>query len=120
MADTALFKTILCPVDFSDDSRQALAYAALLTARNKGRLVVIFVEDPLLVAAAAAAYDERVLMDKTRNAVRRFITRTIASFRLPMNAVTVEVAIGRPHEKIASAAERLRCDVIVMGAHGRT
>jgi nucleotide-binding universal stress UspA family protein len=35
MAKTKLFRTILCPVDFSDHSRQALAYAALLTSRLK-------------------------------------------------------------------------------------
>ena len=33
---------------------------------------------------------------------------------------TLEVAVGRPHEEIERTAERLRCDVIVMGAHGRT
>ena len=59
MADTTLFKTVLCPVDFSDHSRQALAYAALLASRSEGRLVVIFVEDPLLAAAAGVAYNEK-------------------------------------------------------------
>ena len=57
MADAKLFETILCPVDFSDHSRQALAYAALLASRSKGQLIVIFVEDPMLVAAAGVAYD---------------------------------------------------------------
>ena len=32
----------------------------------------------------------------------------------------LDVAVGRPEEQIAWAAERLKCDVIVMGAHGRT
>jgi nucleotide-binding universal stress UspA family protein len=120
MADTTLFKTVLCPVDFSEHSRQALAYAALLASRSKGRMVVIFVEDPLLVAAAAVAYDERTLMDKARKELRRLVERTIKPLRLPMSSVTLDVAMGRPHEEIAWTAERLKCDVIVMGAHGRT
>ena len=120
MPDTPLFKTVLCPVDFSDHSRQALAYAALLAARNKGRLVVIFVEDPMLAAAAVVAYDEKTLMDKARDELRRFVTRTTASSGLPMSSVTLDVTLGRPHEKIASVAERLKCDIIVMGGHGRT
>jgi nucleotide-binding universal stress UspA family protein len=120
MTDTTLFKTVLCPVDFSDHSRQALGYAALLTARSSGRLVIIFVEDPMLAAAAVVAYDETVLRDKARAELHRFVTRTIAPFGLSMSSVTLEVAIGRPHEKIASAADRLKCDIIVMGAHGRT
>ena len=35
MANGTLFQTILCPVDFSNHSRQALACAALLTARSR-------------------------------------------------------------------------------------
>ena len=120
MADTRLFTTVLCPVDFSEHARQALAYAALLTSRSKGRLVVIFVEDPLLAAAAAVAYDENTLIDKARKELRRLVERTIKPLGLPMSSVTLDVAIGKPHEEIAWTAERLGCDVIVMGAHGRT
>jgi len=120
MADTTLFKTVLCPVDFSDHSRQALAYAALLTSRSKGRLVVIYVEDPMLVAAAAVAYDEKALIDRGRKELRRMVEKTIAPYGLRIENVTLDVAVGRPHEEIAWTAERLKCDVIVMGAHGRT
>lgn len=120
MAATRLFQTILCPVDFSDHSRQALAYAALLASRGKGRLVVIFVEDPFLAAAAAVAYDEKTLIDKGRKELRRIVERTIAPYGLSMSSVTLDVAVGRPHQEIAWTAERLGCDVIVMGAHGRT
>ena len=120
MAQKTLFKTVLCPVDFSDHSRQALAYAALLALRAKGRLVVMFVEDPLLAAAAALEYSEKALRDKARKELRRLAERTIAPFRLPMSSVSLDVAVGKPHEEIARTAERLGCDVIVMGAHGRT
>jgi nucleotide-binding universal stress UspA family protein len=120
MANTPLFQTILCPVDFSDHSRQALGYAALLASGNEGRLVVIFIEDPMLAAAAAAGYDEKTLMDKARKELRRLVERTIVQYGLPMSSVTLEVAIGRPHEQIARTVKRLGCDVIVMGSHGRT
>jgi nucleotide-binding universal stress UspA family protein len=120
MADSRLFQTVLCPVDFSDHSRSALTYAALLAARSKGRLVVIFVEDPLLATAAAVAYDEKALTDKGREELRRLVERTITPFRLPMSSVTLDVAVGKPHDEIAWTAKRLKCDVIVMGSHGRT
>jgi nucleotide-binding universal stress UspA family protein len=120
MPETTLFKTVLCPVDFSEHSRQALAYAALLASRSKGRLVVIFVEDPLLAAAAAVAYDERALKDKALKELRRLVERTITPLGVPMSSVTIDVALGKPHQEIAWTAERLKCDVIVMGAHGRT
>ena len=120
MDDANLFQTILCPVDFSPHSRQALAYAALLASRTNGRLIVIFVEDPLLAAAASVAYDENALIDRGRRELRRFVEKTIAPYGMRVNDVTIDVAVGRPHEEIAWTADRLHCDVIVMGAHGRT
>jgi len=110
----------LCPIDFSEHSRQALAYAALLASHSSGRLVVLFVEDPMLAAAAAVAYDEKTLIDRARKEVRRVVERTIAPYDLPMTSVTLDVTVGRPHEEIARTAERLGCDVIVMGSQGRT
>jgi nucleotide-binding universal stress UspA family protein len=120
MAETGLFRTILCPIDFSDHSRQALAYAALLASRSNGRLVTIFVEDPMLAAAAAVEYDEKTLIDKARHELRRLVERTITHYGLTMSAVTLDIAVGRPHDEIEWTAERLSCDLIVMGAHGRT
>ena len=120
MADTPLFHSVLCPVDFSDHSRRALAYAALLTQRMKGHLSVIFVEDPLLIAAAAVAYDEKALMEKGRKQLRQLVERTIAPYGLRIADVTIDVAVGRPHDEIAWTADKLGCDIIVLGAHGRS
>ena len=120
MERTRLFHNILCPVDFSDHSRQALGYASLLASRSKGRLVVIFVEDPMLVAAAAAAYDEKALLDKARKELRRLVEKTIQPYGIRIDNVTLDVTVGRPHERIVSTARQMKCDVIVMGAHGRS
>jgi nucleotide-binding universal stress UspA family protein len=120
MAKSALFGTILCPIDFSLHSRQALAYASALAARSKGRLVVIYVEDPLLAAAAAVAYDEKVIVEKARVELRRFIEKTIAPFGLSLSSVTLDVAVGKPHRIIEWTAEQLGCDLIAMGARGAT
>jgi nucleotide-binding universal stress UspA family protein len=120
MAETRLFRTILCPVDFSEHSRQALSYAAVLVKRLGGQLIVIFVEDPLLVAAAAVAYDEKLLVEKGRRALRRFVEKTIGPFGVSVDSVTLDVAVGRPHEEIAWTAKRLKCDLIVVGTHGAT
>jgi nucleotide-binding universal stress UspA family protein len=120
MAEPSLFRTILCPVDFSVHSRQALAYAALIAAKKRARLVTVFVEDPLLAVAAAAAYNEKALVDKGRKELRRLVERTIKPFRLPLKSVTLDVAIGKPHDIINWTAINLQCDLIVMGARGVT
>jgi nucleotide-binding universal stress UspA family protein len=107
-------------VDFSIHSRQALTYAALIARKTDARLVVIFAEDPMLAAAAAVAYDEKALVKKGRMELTRLVERIIKPFRLPMRSVTLDVAIGRPHEVISWTATNLHCDLIVMGAHGWT
>jgi nucleotide-binding universal stress UspA family protein len=120
MPETKLFHTILCPIDFSEHSRQALAYAAGLASRNTAHLIVIFVEDPLLAAAAGATHNEKTLIEKGRKELRRLVERTITPYGLPIESVTLDIAVGRPHEKISWTAEQLKCDLIVMGAHGWT
>jgi nucleotide-binding universal stress UspA family protein len=53
-------------------------------------------------------------------ALRRLVERTISRYGLAIESVTLDVAVGRPHERIAWTAEHLECDLIVMGAHGWT
>lgn len=120
MADTVLFNSILCPVDFSPHSRQALTYAAILAARSGGRLTVIFVEDPLLAAAASVRYRERALIDKARKELRAVVERTIAQYDVPWSRITLDVAVGSPHKVIDWTAAQMKCNLIVMGAHGWT
>lgn len=115
-----IFRTILCPVDFSEHSRQALRYASLLAARSHGRLIVVYVSDPLLDLAASVAYDEKTMAAKTRGELGRFAERTVAPHRRKIASLTIDVAVGKPDREIEWTADRLGCDLIVMGAQGLT
>ena len=117
---TGLFRTILCPVDFSEHSRNALRYAAWLAARSRGRLVAIFIEDPMLAAAAAFSLDDKTLLDEGRAQLQRLVQKAAIAHELAGKATTIEVTVGKPHEEILLAAERFKCDLIVMGSHGLT
>ena len=117
---TRLFRTILCPVDFSAHSRHALRYAALLAARYRGRLVALFIEDPMLAAAAAFALDDKTVLDEGRTQLKRFVAQATRGYGITAKATTVEVTVGKPHEEILLAAGRFKCDLIVMGSHGLT
>lgn len=111
------FQHVLCPVDFSAHSRHALRYAARLAHGSKGNLTVLFVNDPLLgAAAAAAAYDVKALAAKTEAELRRFVARAIGK-DVP---VSIATAFGHPAPEIQKAAERLSADLVVMGARGLT
>ena len=116
-----MFRTILCPIDFSAHSRQALRYAALLASRSRGRLIVLYVEDPLLMNAAVAAnYQAKELIASTRKELVRVVRRTIAPYGINTARLTLEVGVGTPHAKIRSTAEKFGCDLVVMGSHGLT
>jgi nucleotide-binding universal stress UspA family protein len=109
------FRSILCAVDFSVHSRQALQYAAAVAKRFHGRVTVLFVNDPLLLAAARQAYgDERQLIEQSRAELVRFVTGALrGSERMPPI-----VAAGNPASQILATAKRLRSDLIVIGTQG--
>jgi nucleotide-binding universal stress UspA family protein len=119
-ASASAFRSILCPVDFSAHSRAALQYAATIGRVTGGRLTAIFVNDPLLVAAAAAAasHDERGLAQTSERELQQFVQRATASTRLPNQQVSVAVVQGEPAREIAKATRRLRADLVVMGSQG--
>ncbi|MEO8260600.1 MAG: universal stress protein [Acidobacteriota bacterium] len=114
------FRSVLCPVDFSAHSRRALQYAALIARRSQGRLAVLYVNDPLLVAAAGIALNDRALAARNLAELRRFVRSTISPADGERARFDEFVATGQPVAEITKAAARRRCDLIVMGAHGLT
>jgi nucleotide-binding universal stress UspA family protein len=113
-----LFRHILCPVDFSAHSKIALRHALALRGRSRGRLTVLFVNDPLLGgAAAAAAYDVKALAATTDTELRRFVAGVAGD---DDGAVSIATAFGQPAPEITKAVSRLGADLVVMGARGLT
>jgi nucleotide-binding universal stress UspA family protein len=112
-----LFRAILCPVDFSGHSATALRYAAAIAKRSGARLHALYVNDPMLVAAAAVALNDRELVSVAQEELRTFVAAAVADLATG-EAVSCSVATGDPAKLIASTAQRLKCDLIVMGTHG--
>jgi nucleotide-binding universal stress UspA family protein len=112
------FRTILCPVDFSDCSAGAFHLACSLAELHRARLVVAHVVDVeygkhsfggVMVEVRPSDYPERML-----EALKRLDP--------PYPTVPIEhiVVKGRPAEEILRLAREMRCDLIVMGTHGLT
>ena len=109
------FRSILCAVDFSVHSRQALQYAAAVAKRFRGRVTVLFVNDPLLLAAARQAYgNERQVIEQSRAELARFVAQAVRG----SERMTPVVAAGNPASQILASAKRLRSDLVVIGTQG--
>ena len=112
------FRAVLCPVDFSDQSRLALRYAALVAQRTSATLTVTFVNDPLLVAAAAAALHDRGLARRSLVELHAFVNATLG--RRTGHRLKASVSVGAPIVEIIKTAASRSSDLIVMGTHGLT
>jgi nucleotide-binding universal stress UspA family protein len=114
------FRSLLCPIDFSETSRLALRYAATIAVRGHAVLRVAYVNDPLLIAAAAAALRDRHLAERSARELQTFIDATLSTHVQTSLDLKLHVAIGDAAAEIEAAAARGRSDLIVLGSHGLT
>jgi nucleotide-binding universal stress UspA family protein len=111
--------SLLCPVDFSEGSRTALAYAAAIAEHFGARLTVMTVDDPLLANVAASTGRVPSLAEESERELRGLATETLGENR---GATTIEfrVVIGKPAQEILRLAAELAAELVVMSSHGRS
>ncbi len=109
-----MFQRILCPVDFDDNSTEALRLARRLALRDEGKLYVLHVvppTDPLVVSAPLVA-------QQRESDARTGLKRTSEN---ELKGVEHETLLrhGHPAEEVVKAAQELKADLVVMATHGR-
>jgi nucleotide-binding universal stress UspA family protein len=110
------FRSILCAIDFSVHARHALRLAVAAAQQFNGRVTALFVNDPLLLAAARQVDGaESDIIDRSRRELTKFIDRSVGQ---PGSGVTPLVTAGNPAAEILQAARRLRSDLVVIGTQG--
>src|SRR4026207_759590 len=72
-----VFRSILCPVDFSPNSRAALRYAAMLARLSEAHLIVLYVDDPLLAAVMAARATAPTMIAANEKELQRLAARGV-------------------------------------------
>lgn len=118
------FKKILCPVDFSEHSHEALVYAATFTRSWLGKLFLFHAIDvaelaPLMPRPYESEAAERV--DPFHLAIRSE-TRMLDNFAAVITAGCDRELIvewGEPYRRILELVHEKGIDLIVMGTHGR-
>ena len=112
--------SVLCPVDFSEPSRSALAYSAAIADHFSARLTVLSVDDPLLAEVAASTGQIPSLADVTMQELERFCRETLTNYESGPKKVEFRVTVGKPAVGILREATAMRVDLIVLSAHGRS
>jgi nucleotide-binding universal stress UspA family protein len=113
---TAQFRRILCPVDFDDNSMQALDTAANLARESNGTVYVLHVVPMIVEPTGMAVY---VDLYKGQEEAARTKLLEVAHKRLPNIKYELLINTGEPAGTILNAEKKIDADVIVMATHGR-
>ena len=114
---------ILCPVDFSDHSRHALHYAAVLAGWYESTITVLYVHPVVPAAAAepgAPAFPPFVVTAADRDKLLASMRSLAESDASADVRVEYEIVEGPAAPGILDCASAQRTDLIVMGTHGRS
>jgi nucleotide-binding universal stress UspA family protein len=115
-------RRILCPVDFSECSRHAAAYAVMIARRWGASVTAVNVLPPVapsIPPTGEGLYPPFVFtpddLQQFRNEVDAFVRGT--GVEVPLDAVVVE---GSVVAEITRVAAEVGADLLVMGTHGRS
>jgi universal stress protein A len=111
-------RSVLCPVDFSEQSRQALLWASAIAQYRGGELTVLSVVEPLLAQAAEIRLGVDLARADTEPALHEFVEATLPEDVRQASHTRIEVMVGDPAEAILQTGRRLKTGLIVMGTHG--
>src|SRR5208337_2508167 len=113
---TQQFRNILCPVDFDDNSMEALDTAANFARENNGTVFVLHVVPMILAPTGMPVY---VDLYKGQEEAARAKLLEIAHKRLAGVKHELLIHTGEPAGTILNAQKKTGADVIVMATHGR-
>jgi nucleotide-binding universal stress UspA family protein len=113
-----VFKSILCPVDFSTHSERALGYALDLADLTGAHLTIVTVVDSFLDAATAAAGHGEALKRQTQEEIRKLLERIRGRPGQPHRTPAIAVLTGDAAEEILKQVQECGIDLVVMGTQG--
>ena len=114
-----LFSRILCPIDGSAGSDDAVAQAVALARETDGRLTLLQVVEPMTAADEFAALDADAYRRAGEAHAARLLRDAVPAAVREWCRVEELVTVGKPSERILEAARATSADVIVMGVRGR-
>lgn len=112
-------RKILCPVDFSEASRNAVRYAHEFAKGMGAELVLLNIVEPRPMAVdMSLSYVP--LEEDLEKAAREDLEEIIRMEKEKGVEVQAEVRIGTPSELILETAEELDVNLVILGSHGKS
>jgi universal stress protein A len=119
-ADTLFrLKRILVPVDFSDCSKKALAYALPFAKQFDAEIVLTHVVQPFVPVPEMSSVDITAAMAQMRESGKSELERLRVSITDDVKITTV-LRVGHPAHEIVKTAAEADADLILLSTHGRT
>jgi nucleotide-binding universal stress UspA family protein len=117
MPESALFKTILVPVDLTelDVAKPAIEKAAALAEQSGGALRLVYVQS--LMPATFMEYVPAGFDAEQDAKARAELERIVAAVPLPKDRVSAIVRVGGVYPEILAEADEFGADLIVIGSH---
>jgi universal stress protein A len=109
-----LFKRILCPIDFDDNSLKALDFASRLASQNDAELYLLHVCSTVFVPLGGSVTDPVGAEQSARQKLEEVTARHLPDLRCQLLITTGDAA-----ERAIAVQSALEVDLIVMGTHGR-
>ncbi len=112
-------KSILCPMDFSEASKNACRYACEFAKSMGARVVLLNVIEPRPIAADMTL-NYIPLEEDLAAAAREDFVPLVDECKNEGVDVSADVAIGIPAELILEQTTKLDVNLVIMGSHGKT
>ena len=117
-------RRILCPIDFSDESRQALAHATAVARWYGAAITLLHVSHPEAFTNPPLLFDDLprgpAMIESALQAAADEMPKWSASVTAAGVAVETLVERGYPVQRILTRAAALPADLVVVGTHGRS
>ncbi len=121
------FKKILYATDLSKNSTYAFYYAVDMAKKHDAEIIILHTIEPISQRAFGTLTEKvehdqhEVSMEVIRNRLRKFCEKVEEkSSVVCVSLVTkVLVQVGYPVEEILKVADEEKCDLIVLGTHGK-
>jgi len=112
---------ILVAIDFAGSSQQILDKALDIARRNRARLSLLHVVEYLPpidsayepILASNWVVDESEMLEQARHSLQQF------SKKQGLEDAYLDVQLGTPKHEISQFVKQHKCDLVVMGSHGR-